>query len=189
MKTIVLLSLLLCAASAAPAEDKLAAPEVEDKMKNQEELVPKDSVPVPMNAQVVEQAAAAQAPFSFCPSGWFSYDSHCFLFVNNPMTWFKAEEHCNDLGGHLASVTSGRQYSFLQTIAQTAGQSVAWLGGFYLQGQWLWIDRERFYYNNWYSQASATGCPCITLRSTTGWSNVQCTSTNRFICAKSRFSC
>ncbi|KAK2844300.1 hypothetical protein Q5P01_010959 [Channa striata] len=189
MKTIVLLSLLLCAAAAAPAEEKLKAPELEEKMKNQEKPVPKDSVPVPINAQMLEQEAAPEVAFSFCPNGWFSHDSLCFLFVHTSMTWLKAEEHCNSLGGNLASVTSSRQYSFLQMIAQTAGQSVAWLGGFNLQGQWMWIDRESFYYTNWHSLSSASSNPCITLRSTTGWSNIPCTSSYRFICSKNPFKC
>ncbi|XP_037539645.1 ladderlectin-like, partial [Nematolebias whitei] len=112
-----------------------------------------------------------------------------FTFVNNPMSWYKAEEHCNGLGGHLASATSPREYSFLQQMTQTAGQSIAWLGGFNLQGQWMWIDREGFYYTNWYSQSSTSSNSCLYLHSACGWRNTPCSSAYRFICSKNAFGC
>lgn len=35
------------------------------------------------------------------------------------------------------------------------------------QGRWMWIDREGFYYTNWYAQSSSyTSYPCVYLRST-----------------------
>ncbi|TNN02199.1 hypothetical protein fugu_009686 [Takifugu bimaculatus] len=98
-------------------------------------------------------------------------------------------DHCNSLGAHLASVSSPREYSFLQQMTKTASQSTAWLGGFYLQGRWLWINNEGFYYTNWYSQASSVSNPCMFLYSTYGWSNTACTSSRRFICSKSPFAC
>lgn len=207
MKTVLVLSILLCAAFAAPAEDKekhapeaaaaealkeqsVAAPEMEDKMMTKEEAsVPEDSVPVPRNALQSEEAAAPESRYNFCPQGWFSLGSRCFLLVNTPMTWYSAEEYCNSLGAHLASVTNSREYSFLQQITRTTGQTLAWIGGFSLQGRWMWIDREGFYYTNWYSQSSSSSYPCTYLRTTHGWGNTQCTSSLRFICSKNPFSC
>uniref|UniRef100_A0A3Q2WFZ3 Ladderlectin-like n=1 Tax=Haplochromis burtoni TaxID=8153 RepID=A0A3Q2WFZ3_HAPBU len=125
----------------------------------------------------------------FCPDGWFSYGPRCFKFINSPRSWFSAEEYCNSLGGNLASVTNLREYSFLQQMTQTAGQTTAWLGGFRLQNQWLWIDREGFYYTNWYSQSSSSSYPCLFLRSTYGWGNTLCTSSYSFICSKNSFGC
>ncbi|XP_030285025.1 ladderlectin-like isoform X2 [Sparus aurata] len=170
MKTVLVLSILLWAASAAPAEDKEKASEA--------------AVEAPK-----EQKAGPPARFNFCPDGWFSHGSRCFMFVNTPMTWYSAEEHCNILGAHLASVTNPREYSFLQQITQTAGQSIAWLGGFNLQGQWMWIDREGFYYTNWYLSSSSSSYPCIHLRSTNGWGNTRCSNSYRFICSKDPFGC
>ncbi|XP_071361591.1 ladderlectin-like [Trachinotus anak] len=182
MKTVLLLSLLLCAASAAPAEDKQKAPEAAAAEAPQEQMA---AAP----AHVPEEKAALESRFNFCPDGWFSHGSRCFLFVNTPMSWYNAEEHCNNQGAHLASVTNPREYSFLQQITQTAGQSIAWLGGFNLQGQWLWIDREGFYYTNWYSPSSSSSYPCMYLRTTNGWGNTRCGSSYRFICSKDPFSC
>ncbi|XP_068583208.1 ladderlectin-like [Cebidichthys violaceus] len=201
MKTLLVLSLLLCASFAdkekapeaaveALKEQIVAVPGMEEKMmKDGEVSMPEDSVPVPRNAPVFEEEAAPESRFNFCPSDWFRHESRCFVFINTPMTWYSAEEHCNGLGAHLASATNPRQYSFLQQMTRTAGQSNAWLGGFNLQGRWMWIDREGFYYNNWYSQSSSSSLPCIHLRSSYGWSNTQCGTTLRFICSKNPFSC
>ncbi|KAM6942281.1 ladderlectin-like [Lycodopsis pacificus] len=205
MKTLLVLSLLLCASFAAPAEDKenapeaavealkeqiVAVPEMEEKMMEDGEVsVPEDSVPVLRNAPVSKEAAAPESRFSFCPSGWFSHGSRCFTLINTPMTWYNAEEHCNGLGAHLASATNPGEYSFLQQMTKLTGQSNAWLGGFILQGRWLWIDREGFYYTNWYGQSSSSSLPCLHLRTSYGWGNANCGSAYRFICSKNPFGC
>ncbi|XP_040891579.1 ladderlectin-like [Toxotes jaculatrix] len=181
MKTVLLLSLLVCAAFAAPAADEQKAPEAAAE-------APEEHVAA-APAGDVEEAAAPQSRFNFCPDGWFSYNSRCFKFINTPLSWYSAEEHCNNLGANLASVSNPREYSFLQQMTQTAGQSIAWLGGFNLQGRWMWIDREGFYYTNWYSPSSTSSYPCMYLRSTNGWGNTQCGSGYRFICSKSPFNC
>ncbi|XP_062296552.1 ladderlectin-like [Scomber scombrus] len=203
MKTVLVLSILLCAAFAAPAEHKEKAldaavmapeeqmavePEMEETMMK-EEFVPEDSAPVPMNAREFEEAAAPESRFNFCPDGWFSHASRCFLFVNTPMSWYNAEEHCNAMGAHLASVSNPREYTFLQRLTNTGGQSIAWLGGFHLQGRWLWIDREGMYYTNWYAQSTSSSYPCMYLRNSNGWGNTQCGSAYRFICSKNPMGC
>ncbi|XP_068448225.1 ladderlectin-like [Clinocottus analis] len=181
MKTLLVLSVLLCASFAAPAEDKEKAPEAAaEALKEQIVAVP---------APVLDEAAAPESHFISCPNGWSRHGSHCYLFIHHPMSWYSAEEHCNGLGGHLASATNPAEYSFLQQMTQTAGQSIAWLGGFNLQGRWMWIDSEGFYYTNWYSPSSSSSYPCVYLRSSNGWGNTQCSSGNRFICSKSPFSC
>ncbi|CDQ92275.1 unnamed protein product, partial [Oncorhynchus mykiss] len=40
---------------------------------------------------VEEVAAAPKAARRFCPDGWFSYQSKCYMFVNTPRSWFNAE--------------------------------------------------------------------------------------------------
>ncbi|XP_059187455.1 ladderlectin-like [Centropristis striata] len=170
MKTVLVLSILFCASFAAPAEDKGKAPE--------EVFAPEDSVPAPRNAR-----------FNLCPNGWYSHESRCFLYSQTAMTWHRAEEYCNSLGANLASVTNPREYSFLQQITQNARQSSVWLGGFQLQGQWMWIDREGFYYTNWYGQSSSSSHPCVFLRSSNGWGNTACGNSYYFFCSKSPFRC
>ncbi|XP_062296910.1 ladderlectin-like [Scomber scombrus] len=178
MKTVLILSILLCAAFAAPAEHK-------EKALDAAVMAPEQSV---FAAREFEEAAAPESR-SICPDGWFHHGSRCYLFVNTPMSWYNAEEHCNAMGAHLTSVSNPREYTFLQKMTNTAGQSIAWLGGFHLQGRWLWIDRQGVYYTNWYCPASSSSYPCMYLRNNNGWGNTQCGSAYRFICSKNPFGC
>ncbi|KAF3850345.1 hypothetical protein F7725_020064 [Dissostichus mawsoni] len=170
MKIVVVLSVLLCSAFAAPAEHKEKAPDGAETKKVEEEFVPEDSVPVPRNASVFQEAAAPEARFNYCPDGWYSHNSRCFIVVNTASTWFNAEvtllQHFTvstaPAWAHLASATNPREYAFLQEITKRSGVSNAWLGGFRLQSRWMWIDGQGLYYTNWYSQSSSSSCPACT---------------------------
>ncbi|XP_028974319.2 ladderlectin isoform X1 [Esox lucius] len=122
----------------------------------------------------------------FCPDGWFNYESKCYIFVNTPLSWFEAEKHCNEFGASLASTGSSSEYRYLQQITRTANRASAWIGGFYLQGSWLWIDRSGMYYTNWHTQSSPASCSCMYLQSTVGqgWRNAACGAGYPFICVK-----
>uniref|UniRef100_A0A673W3N3 Ladderlectin-like n=1 Tax=Salmo trutta TaxID=8032 RepID=A0A673W3N3_SALTR len=110
--------------------------------------------------------------------------SKCYMFVNTPRSWFGAEEHCNELDASLASASSSPEYRYLQQITRTANRATAWIGGFYLQGTWMWIDRSGMYYTNWYSQSTATSNSCMYLQSAVGqgWRNLGCGGQLPFIC-------
>ncbi|XP_064782724.1 CD209 antigen-like isoform X1 [Oncorhynchus masou masou] len=105
---------------------EVEAPVAEEKLRD----APEEDVPT---EAVKEVAAAPEAARRFCPDGWFSYQSKCYMFVNTPRSWFGAEEHCNELGASLASASSSPEYRYLQQITRTANRATAWIGGFYLQ--------------------------------------------------------
>ncbi|KAL7405015.1 hypothetical protein ABVT39_022409 [Epinephelus coioides] len=62
MKTVLVLSILLCAA--------FAAPQPEGEKTNEEK---------------------APARFNFCPDSWLQHGSRCFRFISTPMSWYRAE--------------------------------------------------------------------------------------------------
>ncbi|XP_034544062.1 ladderlectin-like isoform X2 [Notolabrus celidotus] len=209
MRTALILCILLCAASAAPAGETelevaggevelpqvhLPAAEPEEEMKKmmteeETELAPVDPFPVAEDEAVFEEASNPEARFGICPDGWLRHNSHCFLFNHFHRSWFDAEEYCNSQGAQLTSATNPQQYRFLQQMSSAMRLSTAWLGGFHLQGRWLWIDSEGFYYENWHSQSSPSSCPCLYLNSNVGWANGVCSSTRPFICSRKLFAC
>ncbi|KAJ8341357.1 hypothetical protein SKAU_G00336480 [Synaphobranchus kaupii] len=121
-----------------------------------------------------------------CPFGWNGHQARCYHYVNDHDTWINAQQYCIGIGANLASARNPREYKFLQDMVHEIGRtSLSWLGGFYLQNTWLWMDGEGFYYSNWHSQSSASSSPCLYLRTTGGWSNSNCYSTRLpFICVK-----
>uniref|UniRef100_A0A673W3R0 Uncharacterized LOC115191670 n=1 Tax=Salmo trutta TaxID=8032 RepID=A0A673W3R0_SALTR len=108
---------------------------------------------------VEEVAVAPKAARRFCPDGWFSYQSKCYMF-----------EHCNELDASLASASSSPEYRYLQQITRTANRATAWICGFYLQVKG--------------SQSTATGNSCMYLQSAVGqgWRNLGCGTQYPFIC-------
>ncbi|KAI4879714.1 hypothetical protein NFI96_013867 [Prochilodus magdalenae] len=60
------------------------------------------------------------------------------------------QQYCVSLGGHLASVHSSEEYSFIQSLV---GNSQAWLGATDVAqvGVWVWTDGSAFDYINWNS--------------------------------------
>ncbi|CAL8329237.1 unnamed protein product [Merluccius merluccius] len=100
-----------------------------------------------------------------------------------------SQDHCRSLGGSLASIHNPQENNFLKQLVQLAGQENVWIGAFYLQSRWRWIDGNGLYYSNWVGLSTATSYPCAYLRRTTGWANTLCTTNLRFICAATPGSC
>ncbi|KAG5857691.1 hypothetical protein ANANG_G00022080 [Anguilla anguilla] len=161
-----------------------AAPPAEET----EETVPDVSVQkhsLPESPELGDEAPLTRS-LGDCPFGWYGHQARCYQFVNQANTWINAQQYCIGLGANLASARNPREYIFLQELVDRSGQATrAWLGGFYLQNTWLWVDGEGLYYQNWQTQSSASSFPCIFLQTRVGWSNNNCHSTtNPFICVK-----
>ena len=113
------------------------------------------------------------------------YDGEeCYVLVNTAMTWEKAEEYCQLHDGHLASISSEEENSFIGS-ALLAYDSV-WLGGVWRNGTgWSWTDGSSFAWTNW-----ADGQPplrydpeCALLHQTTyDWASYFCDIESKFLC-------
>ncbi|XP_062407618.1 ladderlectin-like [Sardina pilchardus] len=148
-------------------EEAQNSPVSAEDVQSFEAVAPSDSemAEVPENDDETDAALRM-----YCPPGWFSFGSRCIQYVSSHMNWMDAETHCVSQQAALASVRNLDEHHLLQSLAQVAGTSSAWIGGFYFQGSWMWIDRTGFYYQHWLSQSSATSYQCIYMRSS-GWVN------------------
>ncbi len=61
-----------------------------------------------------------------CPSGWSPFYGHCYLLVQNATTWADAEKDCYNKGGHLASVHSADENTFIRNLYSSNN---LWIGG------------------------------------------------------------
>ena len=81
-----------------------------------------------------------------------SFNGHHYLLFDMSVSWPEAKEYCEDIGGHLATVTSADEDSIIQTLISKGGKSGYWLGATDVEaeGTWKWITGEGFGYTNWY---------------------------------------
>ncbi|KAG7482415.1 hypothetical protein JOB18_020821 [Solea senegalensis] len=88
-----------------------------------------------------------------CYGGWTSLHDRCYHYVPKPMTWARAEKHCESIGGNLASIRNIMEYHDIQSLIMKSSYEYkeAWVGGSDAQenNQWLWSDGTPFHYVNW----------------------------------------
>ena len=72
----------------------------------------------------------------------------CYVVVNSKKTWQEAEEYCQKLDGHLASILSEEENVFVGS--SLVGYDSLWLGG---QGtkesDWSWTDGSSWNWTHW----------------------------------------
>jgi formylglycine-generating enzyme required for sulfatase activity len=67
--------------------------------------------------------------------------------------WHAAKSRCEQMGGHLAVVTSDAQNRFLTDLVRSGGLDSSWLGATdeRIEGRWVWVDGTPMRYSNWNS--------------------------------------
>jgi hypothetical protein len=63
-----------------------------------------------------------------CPGGWNLFNGRCYLLVRNATTWADAEKDCYNKGGHLASIHSEDENTFIFNLWSGSGSSL-YIGG------------------------------------------------------------
>ena len=78
------------------------------------------------------------------------FDGHTYYYFSTPVTWFDAKSICENMGGHLVTITSEEEDNFVFGFADG---TLAWLGATDIEGEgnWNWITGEEFSYSNWYA--------------------------------------
>ncbi|MEM7385861.1 MAG: lectin-like protein, partial [Verrucomicrobiota bacterium] len=71
--------------------------------------------------------------------------------IEIPMSWHQAVKICEELGGHLATVTTDKENRLL--YQKFTSRQLCWLGGTDEKhnGTWRWVTGESFTYKKWYS--------------------------------------
>ncbi|XP_040892870.1 ladderlectin-like [Toxotes jaculatrix] len=123
-----------------------------------------------------------------CPQGWTGFEGRCYYHNYESLTWSGADNYCAGLEASLVSVHSPREYYFLYQRSTVNGFSPTWLGGFYLEGQWMWLDGSWFY-EGFFTQMSPNSTnPCLTIYSSEGWSNYDCNQQFPSFCVKNEIA-
>ena len=78
------------------------------------------------------------------------YEGHRYVLYENGMTWNDAKIECENMGGHLVSITSLGEQQAIESIVKKGTRNIYWLGGYNSNG-WKWVTGEPFSYSNWAS--------------------------------------
>ncbi|XP_068203774.1 macrophage mannose receptor 1-like [Palaemon carinicauda] len=128
-------------------------------------------------------------PDPICPSGWTTFNRHCYFFSNNTDTWKSARTWCeSNLGSNLTSIENADENEFIRGMAASMNLDL-WIGlhDNDAGGEWHWIDGSNYeQYTNW-----ADGQPddyewaehCGMIRRGSGqWNDLSCDQNLGFVC-------
>lgn len=75
------------------------------------------------------------------------------VFENKASTWAEAENYCQSLGGHLATISCQEENDFIYQVMVNAGYTNAYFGltDHDKEGTWIWVTGEPVIYTNWHS--------------------------------------
>ena len=79
--------------------------------------------------------------------------THRYQLFNESMTWTEAKAYCENLGGHLATITSQSEHDEVMKLVPQNERRIYWLGGFRksTSSAWEWVTGEAFSFTNWHS--------------------------------------
>lgn len=79
------------------------------------------------------------------------FNGHYYQVFDESLDWFAAKAKCEELGGHLVTITSKEEQEFIDKLLVDKTKSNYWLGATdeEVEGNWEWITGEDFKYTNW----------------------------------------
>ena len=89
-----------------------------------------------------------------CLAETYNFNGHTYQVINEGfLTWQAAEVKCEELGGHLATITSQAEYDFILSLVPPVTDvnfPSYWLGATRSNGKWAWITGEDFLFTAWH---------------------------------------
>ena len=78
------------------------------------------------------------------------FNEHSYQIFDVSMTWSEAEAYCEDLGGHLVSITTQEEQKAIEELLESGTRNNYWIGAMKDSNNgWNWVTGEDFKYQNW----------------------------------------
>lgn len=79
-------------------------------------------------------------------------NGHWYERIDEPLTWQEAKTASEELGGHLATITTQEEHDFTLQFSPGGAPGVTHIGARQnlKTGSWFWITDEPFTYTSWY---------------------------------------
>lgn len=85
------------------------------------------------------------------PDGATYYNGHYYKIYQDGMTWEDAKTFCENLGGHLVTITDADEQATVENLLRFYGnKNCYWLGGYRdSNNKWHWVTDESWNYTHW----------------------------------------
>ncbi|XP_061061371.1 C-type lectin domain family 4 member E [Eubalaena glacialis] len=79
-----------------------------------------------------------------CPLNWVHFQSSCYFFSTNTMTWSASSKNCSSMGAHLVVINTQEEQEFLYRMKPKRKEFYIGLTDQVTEGQWQWVDGTPF---------------------------------------------
>ena len=89
----------------------------------------------------------------YIPSKTTVYNGNIYCLYDELVSWYTAYNVCENMGGHLATITSAEEQKIITDLCYGSFYTAYWLGATddSSEGDWKWVTGEPFSYTNWSS--------------------------------------
>ncbi|XP_024434841.2 C-type lectin domain family 4 member E [Desmodus rotundus] len=118
-----------------------------------------------------------------CPLKWVHFQSSCYFFSMNTMTWSASVKNCSSMGAHLAVINTQEEQEFLFHEKPKKREFYIGLTDQMIDSQWKWVDGTPFmtslsFWDVGEPNNLATVEDCVTIRDSSNprrnWNDVPC---------------
>ena len=83
-----------------------------------------------------------------------TFGSNTYMLFDKNTTWTEAKQHCEMLGGHLATINSDAENQFIKDFLQSGSRKWYYLGAQKVNNVWKWVDGKNYSNITWNASAS-----------------------------------
>ncbi len=89
----------------------------------------------------------------YIPSKTIEYNGNIYYLFDELLSWYTAYNVCQNMGGHLATITSEEEQRVISELCSDSFYTAYWLGATddSSEGVWKWVTGENFSYSKWNS--------------------------------------